>query len=185
MIRPTSTTLRPALARREPAGFSLIESLVTMVILSIGILALVALQTATLVDSRIASMRNVATMLAYNLADQIRSNELAVTQGAYNRPVAQTTPACFTVAGCTVPQMAATSFRAWLDDVARTLPGGTGTVCVDSTPNDGDPPVGVPAGDPDCDNVAGAPYVIKIWWGEGNGAQNTPVVQRFVTALVP
>lgn len=181
MARPASPPPRHAAPRRRPGGFSLIESLVTMVILSIGILALVALQTATLVDSRIASMRNVATMLAYNLADQIRGNEPAVTQGAYNRPVAQTTAACFTAAGCTVAQMAATSFRAWLDDVARALPAGTGTVCIDSTPNDGDPPVGAPAGDPGCDNVAGAPYVIKIWWAEGNEA----LTQRFVTALVP
>ncbi|MHA7681387.1 type IV pilus modification protein PilV [Cupriavidus sp. PET2-C1] len=168
-------------SRRRPAsGFTLIEALVTIVVLSFGVLALAALQLRTLVDGRTASMRNVATVLAYNLADQLRSNEAAMTAGAYNQPVGLTTVACFTTAGCTPAQMAASSYKAWLDDTAAALPSGLGTVCIDSTPDDGTP------ANPQCDNASGAPYAIKIWWQEDKVPTNQdPVYQRFVTAFVP
>ena len=167
--------------RRHPAaGFTLNEAQVTIVVRSIGVLALATLQVRTLVDGRTAAMRNVATVLAYNLADQIRSNEAAMTAGAYNQPVGLTTVVCFTTAGCTPAQMAASSYKAWLDDTAAALPSGLGTVCIDSTPDDGTP------ANPQCDNASGAPYAIKIWWQEDKVPTNRdPVYQRFVTAFVP
>jgi type IV pilus assembly protein PilV len=170
-------------------GFSLIESLVTLIILSIGVISLMALQLRTLADSRTASMRNVATVLAGNLADQIRSNEMALNAGVYKTPpVAAATATCYSAAGCTTTQMALTSFKNWLDDAAGALPEGTGTVCVDSTPNDGTGPAAAA-----CDNV-GTAYVVKVWWREGpddpNAAtaaqtSNLAVVRRFVTVVFP
>ncbi|WP_454722407.1 MULTISPECIES: type IV pilus modification protein PilV [Cupriavidus] len=170
-----SAATRPPRPTRRTRGFTLIEALVTLVILSIGVLALTVLQMQTLLDGRTAAMRNIATVMAYNLADQIRGNEIATKAGTYNLPTAQSTPACYTAAGCPTDAMARSSFQDWTDDVAAALPAGTGTVCVDSTPDDGTGPAA-----PACDNQPGAPYVIKIWWHEDKGA-----TQRFVTALVP
>jgi len=163
--------------QRGPAagGFTLIESLVTIVILSIGVLALVILQLQTLADNRTAAMRNVATVLAYNLADQIRSNEAGKLALAYNLPQGALKTACYGTNGCSPSDIAVNGFQAWLDDAAAALPGGTGTICIDSTPQDGTPAA------PACDNVAGSPYVVKIWWQEDKGA----TVQRFATSLVP
>lgn len=180
--RPRSGRAR-ACRRTRPGGFTLIEALVTIVVLAFGVLALAILQTQTLLDTRTASMRNVATAMAYNLADQIRANERALTAGTYSNLTANPKPepvaACYTAAGCTPEQMALTSFAAWLDDVGAALPGGTGIVCIDSTPTDGTSPAVH-----GCDNVAGAPYVIKIWWREDSKSNDTPI-QRFVTAVVP
>ncbi len=177
LAHPAATRPQRAPRRRpgQARGFTLIEALVTLVILSIGVLALTVLQMQTLLDNRTASMRNIATVMAYNLADQIRSNETATKAGTYNLPTGQTTPACYTAAGCPTDAMARSSFQDWVDDLADALPAGSGTVCVDSTPDDGSGPAAAA-----CDNQPGAPYVIKIWWREGKNA-----TQRFVTALVP
>ncbi|MCY0856150.1 type IV pilus modification protein PilV [Cupriavidus sp. D39] len=148
----------PVQPTRRLAGFTLIEALVSIVVMSIGVLALARLQAQTLVDGRSASMRNIATMLAYNLADQVRSNEAAQAAGYYNLPGATPTAACYSTAGCTPQQMAVTSYKVWLDEAGSALPGGYGTVCIDSTPGDGTP------SNPQCDNAPNAPYAIKIWW---------------------
>ncbi len=162
---------------RQPArGFSLIEALVTLVVLSVGMLALANLQLQTLVDTRTASMRNFAALMAYNLADQVRSNETAVANGTFNPPKNTPVAACFATAGCTPDQMATTAYASWLEDIKTSMPGGDGIICIDSTPNDG-----TSAADPKCDNAdKKAPYVIKIWWREDG--QTT---QLFSTALIP
>lgn len=56
------------------AGFSLIEVLVSLVIICIGVLGLVALQSRSLVLSQDAIQRNNAIMLAGDLLELMRSN---------------------------------------------------------------------------------------------------------------
>lgn len=185
MARRALHLRRPSQPARRLAGFTLIEALIAIVIMSIGVLALARLQAQTLVDGRSASMRNIATMLAYNLADQVRSNATAQIAGYYNLPGATPTAACYSAAGCTPQQMAATSYKVWLDEVGSALPGGYGTVCIDSTPGGGTP------ANPQCDNAPGAPYVVKIWWQDDlthsgtTSTSATPPLSLFVTTLVP
>lgn len=175
-------------ASRHAAGFSLIEALVTIVILSFGVLALAMLQVQTLIDTRTSASRNIAAEMAYNLADEIRSNFAAFDAGVFkNLPVSRPDPvdACY-VGGCTAEQMATTSYATWRADVSAALTGGEGYLCVDSTPNDGDSAV-----NNGCDNAVNAPYVIKIWWKENTQRtqDNQPTVNttpmRFVTSFVP
>ncbi|SDO69912.1 type IV pilus assembly protein PilV [Ralstonia sp. 25mfcol4.1] len=176
---PMADRCRLSRARNPARGFSLIEALVTLVVLSIGMLALANLQLQTLVDSRTAAMRNYAALMAYNLADQIRSNSTAVTNGTFNVPKSSDPVAkCFTAAGCTPDEMAITAYATWLADVRESMPGGDGIVCTDSTPNDG---AGSAEDKNGCEKEVNAPYVIKIFWSEDNGG--TP--QRFSTALIP
>lgn len=170
------------------AGFSLIEALVTIVILSFGVLALAMLQVQTLIDTRTSAARNIAAEMAYNLADELRSNYAAFYGGTFkNLPTAAPLPvdACY-AAGCTPEQMALTSYATWRADVAAALNGGQGYLCIDSTPNDGTDPV-----NNGCDGAANAPYVIKIWWKESTQrtADNQPtqstVPMQFVTSFMP
>ncbi|QET02531.1 MULTISPECIES: type IV pilus modification protein PilV [Cupriavidus] len=172
---PRIRARRPA--PRNAAGFSLIEALVTIVILSFGVLALAMLQVQTLVDTRTSAARNIAAEMAYNLADEIRSNNAAYDLGAFKTlptdPPAQVA-ACYG-AGCTPAQMATTSYATWRNDLGSALPQGKGYVCVDGSPDDGESPA-----DNQCDNAPGAPYVIKIWWNEDQGS-----ALRFVTSFVP
>jgi len=63
------------------AGFSLIEVLVSLVIICIGVLGLVALQSRSLVLSQDAIQRNNAIMLASELLELMRSNPSAALGG--------------------------------------------------------------------------------------------------------
>lgn len=174
--------------RHRPArGFTLIESLVTIVVLSIGALAIAVLQLHTMVGTRTASMRSIAALMAYNLADDMRSNQAALRAGNFDKPTRTPVANCYAASGCLPSELATTSYAAWRDDLDAALPSADGAVCIDSSPNDGSS-----SADPQCDGVAGAPYVIKIWWRENKqamqsaGANQTPEpLQRFVTALVP
>lgn len=75
--RPQSTTTRPA------RGFSLIEVLIALLVLSFGLLGLAFLQAAGLRFNNDSYMRSQATLLAYDLVDRMRANPKAATEGAY------------------------------------------------------------------------------------------------------
>lgn len=62
--------------RRRSSGFSLIEVLITLVVLALGLLGLAMLQVTNLRLTQSANSRTVATNLAYELMDDIRSNRL-------------------------------------------------------------------------------------------------------------
>ena len=55
-------------------GFTLIEVLISMVILAIGLLGLAAMQTISLRDNQDAHYYQQATLLAYEMQDRIRAN---------------------------------------------------------------------------------------------------------------
>src|SRR5262249_48029909 len=66
------------------AGFSLIEVLVALVVISVGMIGIAALSTQGLGASRVALSRTAAVNLASRMAEDIRVNRLA--QAAYNGP---------------------------------------------------------------------------------------------------
>tara|TARA_B100000676_G_C17928435_1_gene759457 strand:+ start:214 stop:855 length:642 start_codon:yes stop_codon:yes gene_type:complete len=66
------TTHSPGL--RKPKGFSLIEVLVTLLVLSIGLMGLSALQAASIRDGFDAGQRSQATWLVQELAERMRAN---------------------------------------------------------------------------------------------------------------
>jgi len=67
-----------------PKGFSLIEVLVALLVLSIGLLGLAALQTTSLKYNTDSYTRTQATLLAYDIIDRMRTNLKGVDAGSYN-----------------------------------------------------------------------------------------------------
>lgn len=63
-----------ALRPRRSGGFTLVEAMVALVVLSIGMLGIAALYMETLRASRSALYRTEAVTLAADLADRIRAN---------------------------------------------------------------------------------------------------------------
>ena len=61
--------------KNDQQGFTLLEVLIALLVLSIGLLGLAALQTTGLRSNQMANMRTVATQLAYDIADRMRANE--------------------------------------------------------------------------------------------------------------
>ena len=64
-------------------GFSLIEILITLVVLSTGLLGLAALHAEGLRSGRSACLRTKAVNLASDMADRMRSNRPAALAGNY------------------------------------------------------------------------------------------------------
>lgn len=72
---------------RAQSGFSLIEVLISLLILGVGLLGLGGLQIASMKGAGNAHSRNAANMLAMELGDRMRANPLGVAGGFYDNDV--------------------------------------------------------------------------------------------------
>jgi len=111
-------------------GFSMVEALVALVVLSVGMLGIASLYVTTLRSSGSAITRMQVIMLATDIGDRIRANRLA-RMGYNTASVAPQNNGC--VGGavlCTRAQMAAEDLWVWQNQLAAALPGATGTIAV-------------------------------------------------------
>ncbi|MGE0351575.1 type IV pilus modification protein PilV [Hydrogenophaga sp.] len=183
---------------RRQGGFTLLEILIAIVIFSIGLLGIAGLQVAGMRFTHGSQLRSIAVAQAESMSDLMRANEFAVQAGYYNVQEDMPTsasPDCAAVV-CDAQQRATYDLVAWnvhtegapLQSNEDVLPSGTGVVCRDSTPNDGD------SSGWSCDN-AGEVYAIKIQWverttgkddlGRSGNDDEDQVVQRLVMTVVP
>ncbi len=105
---------------RQTKGFSLIEVLVSMLVLGIGILGMVGLQLNAMKLNQTAGVRSQATFLAYDIADRMRANTPAALAGSYDIALTANAPLGTAIA--------ARDLRAWKAALASQLPAGTGSV---------------------------------------------------------
>lgn len=116
-------------------GLSLVEILVTLLIMAIGTLGIAALQLTGLKYSSGAAVRTQATLLANDLMDRMRANRtVAIDKTLYNTDGFQgadsfTSPAtsCYTNV-CNEDQMAEYDKWAWMQQVSALLPDGRAEV---------------------------------------------------------
>ncbi|MCM2312002.1 MAG: type IV pilus modification protein PilV [Steroidobacteraceae bacterium] len=94
-------------------GFTLVEALIALLVLSIGMLGIAALYVETLRASRSALVRTDAVTLAADLADRIRANR-AAPANAYT--------------GTGGNARAIADLTDWNAAIAAQLPGGTGEI---------------------------------------------------------
>lgn len=78
-------------------GFTLIEVLVALLVLSIGLLGLAALQNTALQFNTDSYQRTQATLLAYDILDRMRTNPSAVSAGNYDVPASSDASSKFSV----------------------------------------------------------------------------------------
>lgn len=164
--------------RRAPAiinkGATLIEVLVSMLVLAVGILGMNALQTSSMKSNQNAYMRMLANSYALDIVERLTANGQGNEANNYDEPTPAFTSSCLTQAGCTAAQMAANDVAEWQQLIATNLPMGTGIICLDTTPDDGT------AALPACDG-GGAVYAVKIWWDDdrsGTAARNLVMTFR-------
>jgi len=175
-------------------GFSLIEVLVAIVVLSLGLLGMGALQTTGLTMTNSSLMRLKASYNANEIADRMRANQRAFDPILTGYLTSVATANCTAgVSGslaadcssvgtaCTPQQIAQNDLCDWKNELALQLPAGQGTVCVDSTPDDGSPT------SPECDGIGptangvASLYTIKVWWNDDKSGN----LKRFTTAVRP
>jgi type IV pilus assembly protein PilV len=128
-------TLRVYYSTGSQAGFTLLEVLVALLVLSIGLLGLAALQTLSLKFNHQSYERTQAVIRAYDMLDRIRANPLGKKAGAYDLADAGSIPTiakdCTTAAsppGCTPAELATYDIAKWQTDTANLLNKGTGAI---------------------------------------------------------
>ena len=120
--------------RRRAAGLTLIEAMVALLVLSVGVIGVAVLHGQSLAASRSAIFRSQAISLASDMADRIRLNRAAQTayEGSPSDKHCDDQPDPV-IAACSPAERAADDLFDWSTAVAAGLPGGTGSVRVDTS----------------------------------------------------
>ena len=111
----------------QSRGFSLIEVLVAVLVVSVGVLGIMGLQAVTLRTNTGAMLRTQATQFAYNIIDRVRANPTGTYVIAMNAAAPVPVDCEGAGASCTIQQMANYDLAGWLADVAQ-LPSGDGSI---------------------------------------------------------
>jgi type IV pilus assembly protein PilV len=119
-------TTRPL--SRRPHGFSLVEVMVALIVMSVGLLGIAKMQAVALSNTAVASTRSMAAIEASSLAASMHANRgywsstavpaTITLQGAVAPPVAPDCVAAF----CTPANLAAFDLQEWTKAAAQVLP---------------------------------------------------------------
>lgn len=135
-------------------GFTLLEALAALVIISIGLLGILGLQTVAIVNTRISASQTLASIAADDIADRMRANALPSALSEYaGINTQETSKPANDCSGntCSPTDMAKYDAWEWKQTLSTELPGGYGTVqCLSGTP---------------CEA-----YVVTVFW---NGQDDT------------
>lgn len=153
---------------RSTAGFSLIEVLIALIVMSVGMLGIAGLYVHGMQAGRTSLFRHHAVALAGDVADRIRANPLGAT--AYNDTGSVTTAPgtlCVTVT-CNAAEMAANDIWAWDQQARATLPDGDVLVTYTAPPGAGEP----------------AKYEVTVTWSEA-GQDPPPSYEVVIPVFEP
>ena len=119
--------------RKAQTGFTLIETLAALVVMSVGLLGVAALYSLGIGTGRAAYYRVQATNLVADMAERIRSNPLGLD--AYTGPgAAHDCASTVNSEGveCTPVQLAAYDLHVWEQSLQTNLPNGEWRIHVDA-----------------------------------------------------
>jgi len=123
---PSSTTPVPS-----QQGFSMLEILITLVIVAIALLGTAGLQVYAMRVNQSGQFRTQAVFLASDLGERMEANKVAATAGNYalattNAPSVAATDC--SVSACDSGTLAAYDISQWETDIANLLPQASWTV---------------------------------------------------------
>jgi type IV pilus assembly protein PilV len=136
---------------------TLIEVLISVLVMSVGVLGLATLQAASINYNAAANQRSHATVLAYDMADRMRANRQAALADAYTIAFQDPAPAC--AAPSLAGNVATQDISTWRSSIACRLPTSTGRI----TRN-------------------GNEFTLTVRWDDSHG-NDTPLLLQFTTAL--
>jgi type IV pilus assembly protein PilV len=137
------------ISRKSAAGFTLVEVLVALVVLSIGLLGIASLQVSSLRWNHGASKRSQATLLAYDILDRMRANPTAARNGEYST-------------GGTPGTVATSDLAQWASNITAAMgPSATGAV------------------DPPTASGSTATFRITVTWTDSNDPSDPDATLSF------
>lgn len=175
------------------AGFSLIEVLISILVLSFGIFGAMKMQLHSIQMSQQSNFYSTAIELASDMAERMRRHHdqlhpansspfLSVNfQSGEGAP--ESTGLCYDT-GCSSDQLANADIVEWLEHVNTALPNARAVICRDSSPwnsNTGSLTW-------DCAADDNASVVIKLGWAEQNNVEENAAVNpapRVAVAVAP
>ena len=137
-------TFAPRCAANRTHGFTLVEVLIALIIMSVGMLGIASLYVHGMQAGRTSLFRHNAVTLAGDIADRIRANPTAGV--AYEGTVPATPVNCYTT-NCNVATMASNDLYVWDTQAKASLPTGSITIAHD-------------------DSVTPSTYTITVSWTE-------------------
>ena len=182
------------------SGFSLLEILISIVILSVGLLGVVGLQAAALKANREALHQSSASRYGREISEMMKGNRAiasltTATDNPYlvsydsasdnlNTTASQTTNCltddCYTATGTAAQQVVAEwQVRDWMYRLNHELPGSRVVICFDESPYTN---TGIPEWD--CSD-SGTVAVIKIGWTRGSLNTKAAAADAFDKASTP
>ncbi len=166
--------------RRLQAGTTLIEILAAVVIFAVCLVGMAALSLTALRSTADGHYVSQATLLADELADAMRSNLAGYEGGNFATTPGASGANCAPGSTCTALEQVQFDASRWMARVGNVLPAGTALICMDSTPDDGQP------GEPACDG--NGLNTLKIFWLDNSAEESLDAGESFhrhVVALVP
>lgn len=111
-------------------GFSLIEVLVTLLVVSVGLLGNAAMQLTALRYTHSASIQSMTTLYASDMAERILANASTAKAGQYNISHGQkpTVTADCAAGVCSTTDLASYDIFEWKKALSKNLPAGEGQI---------------------------------------------------------
>ena len=143
---------------RTAKGFSLLEVLVAIVVVSTGVLGVAGLQISSMQNNTSALFRTQASQLAYDIIDRARANP----EGDYMVNLADDAPGSPNCVNqeCAPAEMTDYDLSLWLADVITSLPAGDAAITMN-----------------------GSLVTVTVQWDDSRSATNAPVSVSVTTAL--
>jgi type IV pilus assembly protein PilV len=127
----------PLARPRQSRGFTLLEVMVALLVMSIGLLGIAKMMVLSAQANDSAYMRSQATALAYTMLDAMRSNRQAALVNGYDTAmgVFPGPVVCTVAAPCNSGQQAQNDLSLWGNSLAAELPGGQGSIATVTAPD--------------------------------------------------
>lgn len=168
--------MKPSTGKQQ-SGVTLIEVLITVLVLAIGLLGIAAVQTTALSGNYTSYQSTQAAFLASSMMERIRANRAAYMNGlSYYQLTAGTAPTAVTTScyssACTPQQQAQWDMAVWYAQVTGNT-GGSGVTTLGAKDSAGNAIAALPGGQASitCDNpfpTSGlGKCTVSVYWDPG------------------
>ncbi|KUJ79648.1 type IV pilus modification protein PilV [Microbulbifer flavimaris] len=116
---------------KQQTGATMIEVLVTILVLAVGLLGLSATQVMSLKNGNNAHHRYMAALAAHEMAERMRANPDGLELGSYDGKTvdgSETAPTCGATLSCSAGDLANLDLYDWGQVIDSNLPAGSGEI---------------------------------------------------------